>query len=427
MTHPLYQHQIEIISDNRLWTGLFTGTGSAKTRTALELAEGKILIICPKQQREDETWQDNAKKFGIKKDITVISKEDFRRDWEQLLKIKWDTIIVDEAHYFFGVLPDTRQRNKVLIPKASQLFENLCDFLKIVQPKRFYLLTATPAGKPMNVYAIATLLGHRWDFFKFREKYYFSKKMGRFRNVWIPYSDPSLKARLVEVLKGMGYTGSLAEFFDVPEQTHIVKHFSLGEAQRKALKVLKASEADPMAVRALTRTIENGIAYGVQIEENGNVDTVMKKTTHYPCEKTDYVVEKAQEFPKMLVFATYTAQVATITQELIANGYKNVYAVTGATKDRSGVFKKADAMDECILVVQSSISEGYELPSFPVVIYASLSNKVRDKIQGDGRVLRGNALKKNLYITLVMKGGLDESCYKSISSGVDFNEMVMEK
>lgn len=424
MIPPLYDHQKKIIADPRMWFGIFTGTGSAKTRTGLELAEGRTLVIVPKQQREDKTWQDNASKFGIFKDITVISKEEFRRDWETLRR--FDTVIVDECHHMLGVLPDTRQRNKILIPKTSQLFEGLSEYIKGLPPKRFYLLSATPATKPMHVYALGTLLGKRWDFISFREKYYTAVKMGAYRNIWIPKKDKALKERLVELIKELGYTGGLSDFFDVPPQTHIVKHFGLTEAQKGALKALKDEEADPMAVRAYTRAIENGVRYGAELIVSGaKSDRMQKKTFHYGSEKIEYILEKVAEFPKMLIFAAYIGQIDAICDALTKEGYP-VTRVTGATKDRANVFKLADAAERAVVVVQAGISEGYELKSVPVVIYASLSNKVRDKVQGDGRVLRGDALKKNLYITLVVKGGLDEQCYNTITSGVDFNEKVMD-
>lgn len=421
---PLFDHQKKVIEENPLWCGIFTGTGSMKTRTSLELAEGNTLVICEKQGRDDHTFEDNLAKFNIDKKIRVISKEDFRKIWTALPT--YDTVIVDEAHHFFGVLPETRQKNHMPIPKTSQLYDGLKQYLKIRRPKRFYLLTATPASKPMHVYAAGTLLGKDWDFNTFRETFYIQKKIGSYRSIWLPKRDKILKERLAEALKKLGYTGGLSDFMDVPEQTEIVKHFSLSENQKQAIKELQGSQADPMAVRTATRTIENGVLYGAEIEAvSEKKDRVVRKTTHYHSEKIGYIIEKASEFPKMLVFAAYTGQVHAIADALMKAGYKAVI-VTGERQDRSTVFKEADKAEECILVVAASISAGYELPSFPVVIYASYSNRVLHKVQGDGRVLRGNALKKNLYISLVVKGGLDEQCYKTISSGIDFNEMVMQ-
>lgn len=420
---PLFEHQEKIIKENKLWAGLFTGTGSMKTRTSLELAEGRILIICEKQGRDDRTFESNAVKFNIKKDFKVISKEDFRRDWESLPQ--YDTVIIDEAHNFFGVSPDTRQEDYIQIPKTSQLFDGLKNYLRNKRPKRFYMLTATPAVKPMHVYALAVLFGKEWNYFDFREKYYFQKKVAAHKFVWIAKNNDLLKDRLAEIVNKFGYTGGLSDFMDVPEQTYLTKYFKLTDEQKNSIKELRRSNADPMAVRSYIRTIENGVLYGneiVKVSEKRDKLVGSKKT--FSSEKIDYIIERASEFKKMLIFASYTAQVEAIAEALKKEGYDYVKAITGQT-DRSEVFKMADRSDKSILVVQSSISAGYELPSFPVVIYASYSNRVLHKIQGDGRVLRGNALKKNLYLSLVVKGGLDEQCYNTVSSGVDFNEKIM--
>ncbi len=115
MIPPLYEHQKKIINEDKKKIGLFMGTGSAKTRTAEEMAEGSVLVICPKQQRDDETWQNNAEKFDLVLNMKVMSKEDMRRDWESLPS--FDTVIIDECHTVLGVTADTRQRNKIQIPK----------------------------------------------------------------------------------------------------------------------------------------------------------------------------------------------------------------------------------------------------------------------------------------------------------------------
>lgn len=427
MIPELYQCQKKAIADNLLWTGIFWGTGVGKTRVALELAEGRILIITEKQGRDDRTFQDNAEKFNIKKDITVISKEDFRAT--KGIIDKYDTVIVDECHHFLGVHPETRQRNKIQIPKTSLLFEYLDEYLKNNKPKRFYLLSATPVSKPLNAYAAGRLLGHSWDYWGFREEFYTPVNMNAYKPIWLPKTAPLYKERVVKGVKALGYTGALADFEDVPEQTFLVKHFDLTADQKQAIKSLNDTEADPMAVRTAKRTIENGVLYGVEIEEISGIKDRMKRSTiFFSSEKIDYILEKAQEFPKMLIFAAYLGQIEAIRSALVKEGYTNVKTVTSANKDRGTVFKEADESDApCILIVTSSISSGYELPSFPVTIYASYSNKVRDKIQADGRTLRANKMKKNLYISLVVKGGLDEQCYKNITNGEDFQERIMKQ
>ncbi len=420
MIPELYDHQKKIIEEDRKKCGLFMGTGSAKTRTALEMSEGSTLVICPKQQRDDKTWENNAEKFGIVINLTVVSKEDIRRDWDIIEK--YNTVIIDECHTVLGVTAETRQRNKVQIPKTSQIFEAVHNFLIRNPPKRLYLCSATPVGKPMNLWAIAKLLGTHWDFFSFRQKYYTEVRMGM-RRIWIAKKDKDTKDRMAELVKHFGYVGSLNDFFDVPEQTHKTVEIELTEAQERALRELSTMEADPLVRRARERTIQNGILYGKSVDLiSDRTEMMVNKTTFFPSKKIDYILERALEFPKLLIFANYTAQINEIAKALKAEGY-NISTLTGKTKDRTFIKKVDESPDPHIIVAQCAISSGYELPSFPCVIYASKSWQFVLYEQSLGRVLRSNKLKKNLYVHLVVEGA-DEDCHKAILSGADFQERL---
>lgn len=431
MIEPLYDHQKKIIDENKLWTGFWLGTGASKTRTALEMCEGKTLVISPKQQREDRMWFKENEKWNTKVDLTGISKEDLRRDWDSLPP--YDTVIIDECHNNLGVGTHTVQRKGIQYPYTSQIFEATRQYLAKYPPKRLYLLSATPVSKPMHLFGIATLFGKKWDWFKFREKYYFELN----RNVWLSRTktkskNPSivsqseiLKARLVELTKSFGYTGGLNDFFDVPEQTHKTVNIELTPEQKKAIQKVRDEEADPLVVLGKIRTIENGVSYGKKIIElSPGVDKLVKSVDIFSSAKIDYILERAVEFPKMLIFATYTAQIDQIALKLTEEGFK-VVTLTGKTKDRKNLTAEAESTQACIVIAQASIAEGYELPSFPCVIYASKSRRFCHYEQSLGRVLRSNALKKNLYIHLVVQGGSDEECHESILDGKDFQEKVM--
>jgi superfamily II DNA or RNA helicase len=425
---PLYDHQKKIIADDPKWKGLWQGTGSAKTRTSLELAQGKTLVIVLKTQRDEQKFENENKRFGINKDITVLSKEDFKKLHRTLPR--FDTVIVDEAHKFFsGVHTKEVTRRGVKYPQTSQLFDALKWYLETHKPDRYYPLTATPASetKPLNVYAMATLFGAKWSYLDFRNKYYTERKKG-FASIWFPKKTEELQQKRLEIIKRYGYTGSLSDYFDVPPQTHLVHYVSLTTSQKQAIKDHVTSEADPMARRAKQRAIENGILYTYEtVKINEREEELRKKTLHFNNEKIEYILERAEEFDKMLVFANWKGQVYAIADALKQGGY-NVYTITGETKNRKEILETIDNVDKCIVVVQSSISAGWEFKTCDCVIYASYSPAVVDKIQGDGRVLRADALKKNLYISLVVKekGSMDEQAYKTINSGVDFNEKIYE-
>lgn len=416
-----YDIQKQIISEDKLSTGLFLGTGVGKTLPSLVLGKGTILVITPKQQMLDKTWQKNNEKFNLGKDVTVINYDMFWRKPE--LWKKYGTVILDEGHRALGVMPETRQRNRVAIPKTSKVFEGILAYLQKYPPERFYICTATPMGKPMNVWALAKLFGKNWNFYKFRETFYFPTMMGR-RQIWLAKKDDATQQRLAMAVQKMGYTGALNDFMDVPEQTHITVEIPLSPAQEKKINQLELEEADPMVLRAKLRTIENGILYGNKVESiSEKEDRMIRRTEFFDNGKINYICEKAEEFPKLFVFAAYTAQVEDIAAALRLLGHE-VRTVTGQTKDRATVFDEMEAMEKGIVVVASQICEGYRVPSAPCMIFASKSNRFVHYDQGKGRILDGQHLKKNLYIHLVVPDGADADCHALIMSGVDFQEKL---
>lgn len=424
MKLPLYQHQQEVIDNDPMIAPVALGVGGGKTRLCLELAEGKTLVIVPKQQKLDKTWEENAKKFGIDKDIKVLSKEEFKKVWETLGY--YDTIIIDECHYHLGTYPDTVKRNGEMVPKSSQLFEAVYKFIQKHPPKRFYPTSATPISKPMNLWALATLMGYKWNFYEFRDIYYSPIRMG-FRTMWVPKKGDKIKERLARSFKKLGaITGRLQDWFDVPEQTEIEKYFELTTEQKKAITEIRMSEPDKMAVIGKCRVIENGILYYDKPTVTGTKTISMKRDTKYfDSEKIPYILERALEFDKLLIFANYKGQINAIKNALEDEGYK-VLTLTGETKKREDVIVTANSLDKCIVVAQASVSSGYELPDFPCCIFASKSYKALDLEQGKGRILRAGHLKKNLYIHLIIRDGIDEKCHKTVMSGMNFIEKTYE-
>lgn len=410
----LYAHQERILNDDPKKTGLFLGTGSGKTRIALMLARGNTLVICPKTQKEDGNWERELASvdwYGDRAEkLLVLSKETFRRDHASLPA--FDTVIVDEAHTCLGVTPNTRQRKRMIIPKASQLFEALDEYLTRTKPSRLYLCTATITRSPMTVWGAAKILGYDWDFYKFRSAFYIQLPMPG-REVWSPKTDDVTKDRLAAAVQKLGYVGRLDDWFDVPAQMYKNEYVDLTPVQKKRIREAKLEWPEPIVQLGKVHQIENGVLSGDEYTAS----------EPFPNEKLNRIFEYHEEFPKMIVFAKYTAQIQSIVTECDKRSIP-VLALTGATKDRGELLAKANALDSCIFVVQSQISAGWELPSYSLMIFASMTYSVVDRLQAEGRILRANALKKNLYITLITRGGVDEAVAKSIANKQDFSERV---
>lgn len=402
----LYDHQKKIINEDKKKVGLFLGTGSGKTRTALHLAKGKTLVICPKTQKEDGNWERENETIGV--DLTTISKETFRRDQE--LHDRYDTIIVDEAHTCLGVTPNTRQRKKQIIPRASQLYEALESFIERTKPERLYLCTATILRSPFTVWGAGKLLGKDWDFFQWREVFYARLPMPG-REVWQARSNPETKERLAKAVKEIGYVGRLEDFFDVPDQSHHVDYIELTTAQKKRIKEMAIEYPEPIVRVGKIHSIENGVLAGDEFS----------KAEHFDNGKIDKLLDYALEFPRLVIFAKYTAQIEAIRLAMESKGYK-VLTLTGATKDRGQVILEANNSKECVFIAQAQVSSGWELPDFPTMIFASRTYSFVDYDQALGRIQRANNIKKNLYIYLVARGGTDEAVHKSLLNKQDFNE-----
>ncbi len=424
----LYAHQKKIVDEDPHKVGLWLGTGSGKTRIALLLAKGDILVIAPKTQVEDRNWEreyrfiieDKIKDYKehqpvkiFRPRLTVMSKEEFRRDAMHLPR--FHTVIVDEAHTCLGVTPNIRWRNRNPVPKSSQLFEALEAYIARTKPDRLYLCTATIIQSPMTVWAAGKLLGQTWDWYKWRESFYIRLPMPG-REVYQAKRDSATKDRLAKAAQKIGYTGQLSEYFDVPTQTYKVDYVDLSTKQKQRIKELPLEYPDPLVLVGKKHQVENGILSGDEF----NAPELFHN------EKIEKILEYSIQFPKMIIFAKYRTQIEQIASAMIEND-KKVFILTGDTKKRGDVIKEANKSDEYIFIIQSSIAEGYELPSCPVMIFASLSWSIVSYVQAQGRILRANKLKKNLFIHLVVKEGIDEYVYKAIMAKEDFHAHLFLK
>lgn len=431
MSH-LYAHQEKILAyrskgpgfPNEDKCGLFLGTGSGKTKTALLLSRGDILVIAPKTQVQDRNWEREYLQIinetidsyrskdplpTFKPRLTVMSKEEFRRDAHGLER--FHTVIVDEAHTCLGMTPNIRWRNKNPIPKSSQLYEALEAYIARTKPDKLYLCTATIVKSPFTVFAAARLFGKKWDFYKFREEFYTRLPMPG-REVWTPKRSSEVKDKLANLVRSIGHIGRLEDFFDVPEQTFKTVHVELTPKQRSRIKDLPLEYPDPLVLLGKRHQVENGVLAGDEFNEVEEFDNA----------KIDKILDLAAEFPRMVVFAKYRAQIEQIQMALTKAGY-STWTLTGDTKDRGGIIKQANSLDG-IFIAQAQISAGWELPSYPCMVFASRSYSFVDYVQALGRIQRANYIKKNLYINLIVKDGVDEAVDEALANKQDFDERL---
>ena len=445
-----YAHQQEVIDEknrpDRLKFGNFRGTGSGKTRGTVAVAEGVTLVVCPKTQWQDQIWPTEWE-FQNKNpdDFFCLSYEQFKKAIKEGSELSIcggrypDTIILDEVHKATGVLPDTRQKNYKKIPKTSQLFEALIYYIDRAKPKRIHPLTATPASSPMALYALGRILGRNFDYFQFREAFYYpmtlrgyERWLPKFRWKPWPNSKPEVqemirreRARSIELAaqtkESLGYTGTLQDWFDVPEQTFKTHEVGVTAAMKAKYKELKLLYPDPLVQAGQLHALEQGIFKKQILKENGEVETVTELVKE---NKTEAVQQYADEFGRIVVFCRFTAQIEML-KKYFEKDYR-VLTLTGATKDRKALLEEANDGDDCILIAQMQISSGWEVPDFPCMVFASMDYSYTNYMQAIGRILRAKLLKKNLYVFLVA-GAADELTKSIIADKEEFSEAQFNK
>ncbi len=401
-----YNHQNELIilgPDRRL---IAFGCGAGKTRTVLKLCEdkgGTTLVAAPKTQVLDMTWEREAKSTGLKAPDWVISKENFKK-----AAPKADNLVLDEGHVFLGVTAGTRYVKKVEIPRTSQIFDATYKYIVEQKPKRIYICSATPFPQPLALWAAGVMFGEDWDYFAFRRKFYhYVPSIGR--GVWLPRRDKETEALLKGLAHKFGSFGKIEDFMDVPDQVFKTIHVGTTSAQNKKQKEIRLLYPEPVVQIGKRHQLEQGIFNKEMLDEN----------------KLAEIIELAKEFPKLLVFARYTFQVDYLAAELQKKfKKKTILVLDGRTIDRRTLLQCAEEKDsETIVVAQSQISTGYELPSYRCTVFASCSYSFIDYEQALGRTQRINNISKNVYVHL-LAGDVDEQVLECVQDKKDFNDSL---
>jgi len=138
----------------------------------------------------------------------------------------------------------------------------------------------------------------------------------------------------------------------------------------------------------------------------------------YKAEKMNRLLDLCDEHSKVAVVCRYNAEIANLSLKLTK---KKVFVINGATKDRDSVVNEINNTDKCVVLIQAACSEGYNLPTIPVMIFYSYDFSLKNYIQMCGRIQRINAVQKCVYISLTVRKTIDEDVYKCIMSKQDFN------
>ena len=396
----LFQHQIDFLKQNFDKSALVWSCGTGKTRTACEWSKSQrtVLIICPKPLKAN--WIRECIKWGLS-DLTtlVLTKEEFRKGWE--VYSGYDQVIVDEVH------------NGFLTPRfKSKMSKALRSYLKKHDVKRVLLLSSTVySSSPWNIFSLAYYLGYRWDQKKFEYTFFNYVRMGP---RMIPVVKKGSEEKLAKIVKKISSVVDINDVMDVPLQNHLdPEYFSLTKEQKKSV----VDNYDPLPIVRFTaqHEIENGILIGNEF----------KSSERYEIDKNERILDLVKENTKVAIVARYNYQIDVLYDLL--KEFKP-YIIRGDVKDRDKVCQEAEKSDRAVVLIQADCNSGYQLPSFGLCIFASMSYSFVAWQQMQGRFLRMDKPSRTTFVYLLTEGdSIDQAIFDSVSRKMDFNIALYAK
>ena len=334
----LFLHQQRFLDRNLSRSALIHATGTGKTKLACHWAlqrGGITLIVCPKALRP--AWLREIKETNVSA-VLVLTKEEFRRDGDKLKK--FDNLIWDECH--------------LSALSKSQTAKVLHAYIKRYSPNRLFLTATIYTSSPWAIYNLATLLGYNLNYVKFKTTFFSDIRMGA---RIVPVAKKGTEAKLADIVKRIADVVALEDVIDAPPQVHETpEEYELTSEQHQAI----ADAYDPLPIVRFTAQH--------RIENQSPL-------------KLARIRQLIEENPKIAIVCRYLEQIETVKRamEAIKRAGSPVmpYILSGDTKDRDAVSRAAEVATEAVVIIQSYMGIGFELPSFPFHDLHPVKNLVR--------------------------------------------------
>ena len=259
----LYAHQQRFLDRNLSRSALIHSAGTGKTKLACHWALQRgdtTLVVCPKALRP--AWAREIKE-SLVFDTFVLTKEEFRKDGDKLKK--FDNLIWDECH--------------LSALSKSQTAKVLHAYIKLYSPNRLFLTATVYTSSPWSVYNLATLLGYKINYQKFKTTFFSDIRMGA---RVIPIAKKGMEARLADIVKMIADVVNINDVLpDLPPQIHETpEEYELTPEQLEAI----ADAYDPLPIVRFTaqHRIENQSPLKLArirqlVEENPKIAIIIHK------------------------------------------------------------------------------------------------------------------------------------------------------
>jgi len=382
-----YKHQQDFLDLMPKKYLLSWGTGCGKTAAAIGWSNKlgtKTLVICPKSlvdnwRREIKKWSNNNSEF------IVMSKENFKKNASKLTGI--NAVIIDEAHHESGY--------------KSQIYKTTLSFTKNID--NVLLMTATPyRSTPFNIFALGTLLGKNWNWFKFNNTFFTTIKRGNRKWPILKQTidGKPVKEFIADIVKSLGSVVSMDEIVDVPDHIWLREDFTVNAEQKRAINNLL--DSTPIARAGHIYQIINGT-----LKSDGYT-----KDQYFKCEKFDRALEIISENDKIAVVCRHNLEIKRFADTITD---RKVLVLNGETPggERDKIIQEFNNSDNCVIIINAKVSEGYSLYT-PIMLFYSLDWGLVEWTQMIGRPVRLDHLKSVVYINLIYPNTIDEDVYNNV-------------
>lgn len=384
----LWDHQQKFLDANPDIAVLAWSAGVGKTRAAIEWVNKRswatlVLVVCPKAIQQK--WKDDMKKWGCQVMSMVVTKEEVKKIEPMSLSSKM-LLIADEAHHYTSPLFVAKDR--------SQVTEAIYKIIRRNQKMPRLFLTATPVrSSPANMHTLLYLTVKQIDWKKYQEYFYRLQQLPFMaRPGWMP--KPKWQKEMQKLIDKYCNVVLMKDCFDVPIHEYNTVTIELSKETKEQISSLSKNEWEAVKLWYAEHRLESGI------------------------EKLEWIKNFSEGEPKIVIVCRYKEQIAQYAKELSKK--REVFVLTGDTKDQGQTIKDAQESPECFIIIQAQVCAGFDLDQFSCMIFTSIDFSYVNFTQMHGRINRAHNLHRNRHYYLVA-GEKDKLVLEAMDLKQDFD------
>ena len=417
----------------------FNEQGTGKTSSVIWAADylikerfiNRVLVICPLSIMQS-AWEADLFKFAMHRtcaiahsyskekriqaiqsdtDFVIINYDGLEIVKDEIIKAKFDLIVVDEANAYKNV---QTKRWKIL---AS-----------IIRSETWvWMLTGTPASQsPTDAYGLAKIInptGVPKFFGAFRDMVL--QKITQFK--WIPKLSSE---RVVHQALQPAIRYTKKECLDLPDMTYVTREVPLSAQQNKFYEAIRNNMMTIAAGEEIT-TVNAAVnlnkllqlSCGAVYSDSGEIVTFDAKNRMTALLE---VIEEASH--KVIVFAPFKHAIEIIAEEMKKNKIpaEIIHGGVSATK-RTEIFSRFQTEDNPkVLVIQpQAAAHGVTLHAANVVVWWGPITSIETYLQANARVHRAG--QRNPCTVVHLQGSpVEKRVYKMLSEKVDIHTRLID-